>query len=297
MMVVGAFNQVQASLRWFVDQFPSIADWRATLYRVSSFKAAIDELDTIDNAMNTITLARHPEGRLAFDGVSVLLADGRVVISDATVDIRKGERVLIVGESGAGKSTLFRALAGLWPWGGGTIRHPAPDSMMFMPQRPYLPLGTMRAAITYPDPPNAFGAAAVAAAVKRVGLAEFLPVLDFEGRLDKNLSLGQQQLIAFARLLLHRPEWVFLDEATSALDEVSQRRVMSIFDQELGAATVLSIGHRPGLEHFHTRVLQLVRTPAGATLNHKSHKPVNIHRWLGDSEPPARYAGAGSMAL
>jgi putative ATP-binding cassette transporter len=297
MMVVGAFNQVQASLRWFVDQFPSIADWRATLHRVSSFKAAIDNLDAIDTAMNTIDRVRHPEGRLIFDGVSVLLADGRVVISDASVEIRRGERVLIVGESGAGKSTLFRALAGLWPWGGGTIHHPAPESMMFMPQRPYLPLGAMRAAITYPDPPEAFDTDAIAAVVKRVGLAEFLPVLDFEGRLDKNLSLGQQQLIAFARLLLHRPEWVFLDEATSALDEVSQRRVMSIFDQELGHATVLSIGHRPGLEHFHTRVLQLVRTPEGALLNHKSHKPVNIHRWLGDGETPPRYAGAESMAV
>ena len=107
---------------------------------------------------------------------------------------------------------------------------------MFMPQRPYLPLGTMRAAITYPDPPDAFETAEVAAVVKRVGLAEFLPTLDFETRLDKNFSLGQQQLLAFARLLLHRPAWVFLDEATSALDEVSQRRVMSIFDHELANA-------------------------------------------------------------
>ncbi len=263
MMVVGAFNQVQSSLRWFVDQFPSIADWRATLHRVSAFKAAVDKVDAIDDAIDTIKLTRHPDGKLAFDGVSVLLSDGRVVISDATVEIQPGDRVLIVGESGAGKSTLFRALAGLWPWGSGTIRLPDPESMLFMPQRPYLPLGTMRAAITYPDPPDAFETAEITAVVKRVGLAEFLPSLDFEGRLDKNLSLGQQQLLAFARLLLHRPAWVFLDEASSALDEVSQRRVMSIFDHELGNATVVSIGHRPGLEHFHTRVLTLIRTPNG----------------------------------
>jgi putative ATP-binding cassette transporter len=268
MMVVGAFNQVQGSLRWFVDQFPSIADWRATLHRVSAFKAALDEVDRIDDAVERINLVRHPENGLAFDGVSVLLSDGQVVIQEATVEIGHGERVLIVGESGAGKSTLFRALAGLWPWGGGTIYLPDPDSMMFMPQRPYLPLGTMRAAITYPDAPDAFETADVEAAVKRVGLAEFLPVLDFEGRLDKSLSLGQQQLIGFARLLLHRPSWVFLDEATSALDEVSQRRVMSIFDHELHGATVLSIGHRPGLNAFHTRVLHLVRTPKGARLHH-----------------------------
>ncbi len=270
MMVVGAFNQVQGSLRWFVDQFPSIADWRATLHRVSAFKAAVDGVDRIDDAVERISLVPHPHGTLAFDGLSVLLSDGRVVIQEATVEIGRGERVLIVGESGAGKSTLFRALAGLWPWGGGTIRLPDAGGMMFMPQRPYLPLGTMRAAITYPDAPDAFDTVDVEAAVKRVGLAEFLPMLDFEGRLDKSLSLGQQQLIGFARLLLHRPSWVFLDEATSALDEVSQRRVMSMFDHELAGATVLSIGHRPGLEAFHTRVLHLVRTPQGARLHHQA---------------------------
>jgi vitamin B12/bleomycin/antimicrobial peptide transport system ATP-binding/permease protein len=269
MMVVGAFNQVQSSLRWFVDQFPSIADWRATLRRVSAFKAAVDKLDRIDDGVDRITLAAHPEGRLAFDGVSVLLSDGRVVIAEATVEIGCGERVLIVGESGAGKSTLFRAVAGLWPWGNGIIRLPAPSAMMFMPQRPYLPLGTMRAAITYPDPPDAFASALVEAVVKRVGLAEFLPTLELETRLDKSLSLGQQQLIGFARLLLHGPAWVFLDEATSALDELSQRRVMSMFDHELSGATVLSIGHRPGLEAFHTRTLHLVRTPDGAMLHHE----------------------------
>jgi putative ATP-binding cassette transporter len=141
--------------------------------------------------------------------------------------------------------------------------------MMFMPQRPYLPLGTLRSAITYPDSPDAFTTEEVQAAVKRVGLAEFADALDVETRLDKSLSLGQQQLVAFARLLLHRPAWVFLDEATSALDEVSQRRVMSIFDGELRDATLLSIGHRPGLEVFHTRTLHLVRTPDGAMLHQK----------------------------
>ncbi len=288
MMVVGAFNQVQASLRWFVDQFPSIADWCASLHRVSAFKAAVEKVDAIDEAVDTIKLQRHPRGNLAFERVCVLLSDGRVVISEASVEIEPGERVLIIGESGAGKSTLFRTLAGLWPWGYGTIRLPDPQSMMFMPQRPYLPLGSMRAAMTYPDPPDTFPTAQIEAAAKRVGLAEFVAMLDIEGRLDKNLSLGQQQLIAFARLLLHRPSWIFLDEATSALDEISQRRVMSIFDQELRGASVLSIGHRPGLERFHTRVLKLIRTPAGAVFDHSASRdegmpsgtPEPIRFWL-----------------
>ena len=269
MMVVGAFNHVQASLRWFVDHFPQIADWRATLQRVNAFKAAVAKLEQIDDSIESINLVRDPDGKLGFEDVSVLLSDGRVVIAEATVEIGHGERVLIVGESGAGKSTLFRAIAGLWRWGGGTIRLPEADSMMFMPQRPYLPLGTLRSAITYPDSPDAFTTEEVQAAVKRVGLAEFADALDVETRLDKSLSLGQQQLVAFARLLLHRPAWVFLDEATSALDEVSQRRVMSIFDSELSGATLLSIGHRPGLEVFHTRTLHLVRTPDGAMLHQK----------------------------
>lgn len=293
MMVVGAFNQVQGSLRWFVDQFPSIADWRATLHRVSAFKATVGTVDAIDSATDMINLVRHPDNRLAFDTVSVSLADGSVVISDATVEIQPGERVLIIGESGAGKSTMFRALAGLWPWGNGTIRYPDPEEMMFMPQRPYIPLGTMRDAITYPDPPSCFETADIGAVVKRVGLADLLPALDSVGRLDKNLSLGQQQLIAFARLLLHRPAWVFLDEATSALDEVSQRRVMSIFDYELSGASVVSIGHRPGLEHFHTRVLRLRRTPTGAMLDSAmQYRPIPMPDFAdADFAEPRRASG------
>lgn len=295
MMVVGAFNQVQASLRWFVERFPDIADWRATLHRVSAFKATVAHLDEIDNSVDRIELVRDPDGQLAFDAVSVLLSDGRVVIADASVEIASGERVLIVGESGAGKSTLFRAVAGLWPWGSGTVRLPDPDTMMFMPQRPYLPLGTMRAAITYPDPPSAFEGAKVETVLKRLGLAELLPLLDVEERLDKSLSLGQQQLIGFARLLLHRPKWVFLDEATSALDELNQRRAMSIFDAELADAAVLSIGHRPGLDAFHNRMLRLVRSPDGATLH--PTPPEGIVYWrktrAETGQPPLDVHGEG----
>jgi ABC-type uncharacterized transport system fused permease/ATPase subunit len=193
MVVVGAFNQVQGSLRWFVDQFPSIADWRATLHRISAFKYAM--------------------------------------VPDAA-------------------------------------------RMMFMPQRPYLPLGTLRAALAYPDAPSSFAEPEFERVLKRVGLADLVPMLDVAARFDKSLSLGEQQLVGFARLLLHAPRWIFLDEATSALDELSQRRVMSIFEDELADATVVSIGHRPGLEEFHTRVLHLVRGTAGALLQqHPAHVP------------------------
>ncbi len=270
MMVVGAFNQVSSSLRWFVDNFPRIADWRASLGRVASFQDALDHVDTVENESQCIRLADHPRGGLAFEDVGILLHDGHVVIEEANAEIRPGERVLIVGESGSGKSTLFRAIAGLWPWGHGLILLPPRNTMQFMPQRPYLPLGTLRSAVTYPAGPDEFSTEAVTGVLERVGLGRFVAMLDHEERWDKSMSLGQQQRLAFARLLLHRPLWVFLDEATSALDEDSQQVVMSIFDRELPDAAVISIGHRPGLEDFHSRTLQLVPSPSGARLRRKA---------------------------
>jgi putative ATP-binding cassette transporter len=273
MMVVGAFNQVQQALRWFVDHYARIADWRATLHRVVEFHEALRDLDEVEEEEDRIDLVDHPEGRLAFRNVSVLLADGRVVINEASAEFRLGERVLIVGESGAGKSTLFRAIAGLWPWGTGTILLPPRATMMFMPQRPYLPLGTLRNALCYPASPDAFPTEALRAALARVGLDEFVAMLDQEKRWDRHLSIGEQQGLAFARLLLHRPQWVFLDEATAALDEQSQERVMSIFDQELAEAALISIGHRPGLERYHNRTLELAVSTTGARLRHRTRRP------------------------
>jgi putative ATP-binding cassette transporter len=180
-----------------------------------------------------------------------------------------GDRVLIVGETGAGKSTLFRAVAGLWPWGSGTILTPPPERMAFLPQRPYLPLGTLRNAATYPSPPEAFSDADVRRALERCDLGNLLPKLDLEERWDRELSLGEQERIAFARLLLHKPSWVFLDEATAALDEDSQRHIMGLFDVELKNTTVLSIGHRPDLAVYHTRTLQLIHGSEGARLRVK----------------------------
>lgn len=273
MMVVGAFNQVQASLRWFVDTFPRIADWRATVQRVSAFQTGLETVDELSAEGTRIALVDHPEGGLAFDHAGVHVADGKVVIEEATAEIKAGERVLIVGESGTGKSTLFRAMAGLWPWGTGRILLPPRGTMMFMPQRPYMPLGTLRAALAYPAAPDAFQDADVRTALERVGIGQFAPMLDKDDRWDKILSLGQQQRLAFARLLLHKPRWVFLDEATAALDEENQRTVMSIFDRELPDTTIVSIGHRPGLEAFHTRKLMLTHTDHGAHLERPPVRP------------------------
>ena len=266
MMVVGAFNQVQQALRWFVDNYARIADWRAALYRVAVFDEAVQNVDRPGPQVETIQILQHPQGHFAFERLSVRTADGDVVIDDASVDIRPGERVLIIGASGSGKSTLFRAVAGLWPWGSGRILIPPREAVMFMPQYPYLPLGTLRAATCYPAAPDAFSTDSLKAALSRVGLAALAPQIDQVARWDRLLSLGQQQRVAFARVVLHRPQWVFLDEATGALDLDNQALVMSIFSTELKDATIVSIGHRPSLESFHTRTLQLTVHHTGARL-------------------------------
>jgi putative ATP-binding cassette transporter len=279
MMVVGAFRQVQAALKWFVDNFPKIAEWRAALYRVVLFDEALMTLSDIEEDTEQIELLDHPEGKLAFEHVSVLLADGQVVIAEATARIELGERVLIVGESGTGKSTLFRAIAGIWPWGGGRIFLPPREQMMFLPQYPYLPLGTLRAAACYPRSSGDFSEEEIVAAMAKVGLEEFNKMLDVEERWDRVLSLGQQQRLAFVRLLLHKPLWVFLDEATGALDEANQARVMSLVNEELRQSTIISIGHRPSLVEFHNRTLNLVPTPSGAKLRRRQHPAVSAG-WL-----------------
>ena len=268
-MVAGAFSQVQWAMRWFVDNFSRLADWRAAIHRVARFREALDHLPAIEEGSEEITRALHPEGNLAFEGVRILLPDGHIIIEEASASFAPGDRVLIVGETGAEKSTLFRAVAGLWPWGSGTILTPPPTSMAFLPQRPYLPLGTLRNVVTYPSPPDAYSDADIRQALRRCDLGSLVTRLDRVERWDRELSLGEQERIAFARLLLHRPGWIFLDEATAALDEESQRHIMGLFDEELKNATLLSIGHRPDLAVYHTRTLQLVHGREGARLKLK----------------------------
>lgn len=266
MMVVGAFNQVQQSLRWFVENFGRIADWRASLHRVMAFRAAVQTVDDQTSAAGYIKLTQHDKEEIEFDGTSISLLDGEVVIADATAKVVPGERVLLVGESGSGKSTLFRAAGGLWPWGAGEIKLPPKDEIMFLPQKPYIPLGTLAEALAYPNSAKANERGLMEAALERVNLESFIPMLDEKARWDKLMSLGQQQRLAFARLCVHRPKWVFLDEATSALDDYNQEIVMSLFTDELKESALLSIGHRAGLEEYHTRKLHLHHTEEGRVL-------------------------------
>lgn len=302
-MVTGAFNQVQAAMRWFVDNFSKLADWRSAMHRIARFREALDNLPAIEEATASISRSEHPEGNLSFEGLRILRPDGEIVIRDASVNIQKGERVLIIGESGSGKSTLFRAIAGLWQWGAGTILTPPLESMVFLPQRPYLPLGSLRYALTYPSAAAGLTDEQLQAALKRCDLDELIARLDEEGRWDHTLSLGEQQRLAFARLLLHKPSWVFLDEATSALDQESQHRLMTLFDEDLKDTTVVSIGHRPDLRDYHRTTLQLVHDRLGDKLKLKPRPIIappprwlkGVARLFPPSSHPARRPGVQGL--
>jgi vitamin B12/bleomycin/antimicrobial peptide transport system ATP-binding/permease protein len=264
MQVTDAFSQVQGSLRWFVDQFPRLADWRAALHRVADFERALHAMEarSLGSRESGIHVERKSGGRLYGKRLSVCLPDGTPILAEADFSFQTGDRILISGASGIGKSTLIRVLTGLWPWGGGVIG--LPETMMVMPQRPYLPLGSLRNALTYPAEGRAFSADAVSDALRRVGLGERVLMLDETLRWDKVLSIGEQQRLAFARLLLHRPPWVLMDEATAALDDASQAQMFALFESELAGTSFLNIAHRTGLERFHTSRLVLSAGPDGA---------------------------------
>jgi len=280
MQITAAFGQVQTSLNYFVDNYPRIAEWRSHVERLLEFEDALNssgEATSETGEVTTIVLTdcatEGCEEALNFENLQITTIEGNIVIEDADTKIAKGDRVLLTGPSGSGKSTLFRAIAGVWPWGCGKIIVPEPRGMMFMPQRPYLPLGPLRAALTYPASPRKFTTAKLKAVLHRCGLDHLRDRLDEEERWDRVLSVGEQQRLGFGRLLLHKPDWVFMDEATSALDEEMQQSVMALFDKELARTTVVSIAHRPGMEAFHNRRMNLVMAAEGARLVTKRRQP------------------------
>jgi putative ATP-binding cassette transporter len=284
MMVVGAFNQVQASLRWFVDNLAQIAEWRATLLRVVAFRDALPSVQAIGAETGHIEVIDGEAEKLVLDHLQVALVGACATLDQDRVEVNPGERIQIIGRPGSGKSTLFRALAGMWPWGSGTIQLPPREEMMFMPQRPYLPLGTLRAAVCYPaEPgrlddamarddadqpaePRRFDDAAVRAALERVDLGHLVPSLDQIDRWDRQLPLDEQQRLAVARVLLHAPRWIVLDDAISALSETHQRRVLLLCDRELAGATLIRLGRDPVLDGFWTRTLHIIEHPGGPCL-------------------------------
>lgn len=268
MQAASAFITVQTSFSWLVENYPRLADWTASARRLASLLVSLDHLERADREETTGRIVRKQaeDGALRLRNLSVTLNDGSAVVNEADVAITPGEKVLVAGESGTGKSTLVRAIAGLWPWGGGEILMNF-EGLFLMPQQPYVPLGTLRHCVTYPLSPDAVDDTVVRQTVEDVGLGHFLDRLDEEDtRWEHILSGGEKQRLAFARTLIHRPNIIVMDEATAALDPLSQERLMQLVLERLPEATVVSVGHRAELEAFHTRKLVLEYHPEGARL-------------------------------
>jgi putative ATP-binding cassette transporter len=267
MQAASAFLIVQTAFNWLVENYPRLADWTASARRFASLLLSLDRLERAEREETTGRIVRKQaeDGALRLRNLSVTLNDGSAVVNEADVAITPGEKVLVVGESGTGKSTLVRAIAGLWAWGEGEILIKF-EGLFFMPQQPYVPLGTLRRAATYPLSPEEVDDAVVRKTVEEVGLGHFLDRLDEVTRWEHVLSGGEKQRLAFARVLIHRPHTIVMDEATAALDSLSQERLMRLVLERLPEATIVSVGHRAELEAFHTRKLVLEYHPEGARL-------------------------------
>ncbi len=268
MQAASAFTIVQTAFGWLVDNYPRLSDWTASASRVATLMVSLDGLERAEAGEGFAHIERDDaEGAaLRLRDLSVTLDDGTAVVKDAEVAIEPGERVLVAGESGSGKSTLVRAISGLWPWGEGTVQVQKGAKMFLMPQKAYVPSGTLHRAATYPAPPEEKSEKDVAKALEKVGLQHLTGRIEEEGPWDQTLSGGEKQRLAFARILLHEPDIIVLDEATSALDPDSQNKLMRLLTDELKATTIVSVGHRPELEQFHDRKITLERRRGGAKL-------------------------------
>jgi vitamin B12/bleomycin/antimicrobial peptide transport system ATP-binding/permease protein len=273
MVAAGGFTQVQSSLRWFVDNFSVIADWRATLLRVASFRRAIIATDALHDVESRITFAEGESGRITIENLEIASPAGCTMLAERKVEVKAGERVLIVGEPGTGKTLLFRALAGLWPWGAGRVSHPKSEELFYMPRTPYLPPGTLREALAYPSSVEKFTASDYQRALVRLGLESLEPMLDVSKRWDRELSEDEQQRLAFATLLLHAPPWVLIDEVLDALDGETLQSVLEVLTKDLAHSGVIYIGRGEAQERLFARVVHLIKDPGARRLPRKSSGP------------------------
>ncbi|MGR9140906.1 ABC transporter ATP-binding protein/permease [Rhizobium leguminosarum] len=269
MQAASAFAIVQGAFGWLVDNYPRLADWNACARRIASLMMSLDGLERAEQS-DSLGRIKHGEtegeSMLSLNDLSVSLDDGTAVVTETRVEIEPGERVLVAGESGSGKSTLVRAISGLWPWGSGSVNFHADRRLFMLPQRPYIPSGTLRRAVAYPGAADSWTPDEIKAALAKVGLDYLNDKIEEDAPWDQTLSGGEKQRLAFARLLLHQPDIIVLDEATAALDEKSQDKMMQMVIDELPEVTIVSVAHRAELEAFHSRKITLERRKGGAKL-------------------------------
>jgi putative ATP-binding cassette transporter len=261
MLAAAAFTQAQGSLRWFVDNFGAIADWRATLLRVANFRAALLATESGDDAGNRIEYAEGPAGALALEDLEVDSPVGREGFRERHVVVRAGEHTLICGTPGEGKTPLFRALSGLWPWGSGRVVRPHGEAVMYVPRgTPYLPRGTLREVLAYPLLTDRFPEHDFVRALERTGLGRYAKSLDATQRWDRDLREDEQMALALARVVLQAPDWVVFDDTFAAMEDETLERIVELFTKDLSRTTVIYIG-RSTQAHLplFARVLHLTR--------------------------------------
>jgi vitamin B12/bleomycin/antimicrobial peptide transport system ATP-binding/permease protein len=277
--IANAFERVNEALSWFIGSYTIFAGWRAEVDRLTEFASEIrHETATAALATRTETAA---QDTIDLQDVAVSLPDGAPLIAPVTLSFKPHEPVLLRGPSGSGKSTLFRVLAGLWPFATGNIRLPAGAKTLFLPERPYVPIGTLREALWYPARPAVGCETEERAALAAVGLSAFSQRLDEDAHWAQALALGEQQRLAIAGALLIKPDWLFLDEATSATDEAEEATLYRTLANTLPSTTIVSIGHRGSLEAFHRRVIAVDRPIGGPSrLVDQSGEPLGTERLL-----------------
>lgn len=277
MMAAAAFTQAQSSLRWFVDNFSVIADWRATLLRVASFRQALTTCAVLRDFESSISYDEGDAGTMRIDDLEIASPVGGEMLKERNVVLRAGERVLIVGAPGTSKTLLFRSLAGLWPWGSGRVTRPKGEPIMYLPRgTPYLPRGTLREVLAYPLEVDGFGDDAFAHALGCLGLERLLPMLDVTRRWDRELSQDEQLSLAFARMVLQKPPWLLIDDTLGSLDDESLERVVAVFNDELKRTSVIHIGRAAqARDPMFSRVLHLVKTPPSPPLPRRRATDIN----------------------
>jgi vitamin B12/bleomycin/antimicrobial peptide transport system ATP-binding/permease protein len=264
MMAAAAFTQAQSSLRWFIDNFRNIADWRATLLRVASFQRALLTTDMEHRSGSRITYAEGEPALLTIERLEVESLGGSEMLKERHVEMRAGERILVVGERGTSKTQLFRALAGLWPWGAGRIIRPPGEPILYFPRgTPYLPRGTLEEVLAYPLAVDSFGPGAYAHALARLGLGRLEPLLKETRRWDRELTEDEQLSLAFARVLLHAPAWLIIDDTFGALERETLEHVIDVFGHELEHTGVIHLGSAETRDPLRSRVVHLVKCPPG----------------------------------
>jgi putative ATP-binding cassette transporter len=259
MQTASAFSNVQGALSFFITIYRQLAEWQAVVNRLDGFESGIAAAQELASRSERIHVVKTGDGSIGLKELALRLPNGTPLVNADAFSFRKGERTLMTGPSGSGKSTLFRAIAGIWPFGSGSVTVPAGARLMMLPQRPYFPVGSLQGAIEYPAKEGAFSAEQIADTLQAVGLPKLAMQPAEHGHWNRTLSLGEQQRLGIARALLHAPQYLFLDEATASLDEPSEKALYRLIEQKLPATTIVSIGHRSTLDAFHQRNVALSR--------------------------------------